>query len=98
MIDLTLKLGEIHDTEHNTGSKIYSQNQLILDCIMPSIPLKHIKYHSDMGHCFSKFCLLFLIGKNRHVLGKRVAIFDWEWGRNWAPSERQKILCSTLKS
>ena len=34
MIDLTSKLGEIKDIEHNKGSKIY-----ILDCIMPSIPL-----------------------------------------------------------
>ena len=41
MIDLTSKLGEINDIEHNKGSKIYPQNQVILDCIMPSIPLKH---------------------------------------------------------
>ena len=55
MIDLTSKLGEINDIEHNKGSNIYPQNQVILDCIMPTIPLKYkrIKYHSDMGHCFS---------------------------------------------
>ena len=41
MIDLTSKLGEINDIEHNKGSKIYPQNQVVLDCIMPSIPLKH---------------------------------------------------------
>ena len=41
MINLTSKLGEIKDIEHNKGSKIYPQNQVILDCIMPSIPLKH---------------------------------------------------------
>ena len=41
MIDLTSKLGEINNLEHNKGSKIYSQNQVILDSIMPSIPLKH---------------------------------------------------------
>ena len=40
MIDLTDKLGEINDVEHNKG-KIYPQNQVILDCIMPTIPLKH---------------------------------------------------------
>ena len=42
MIDLS-KLGEINDIEHNKGSKIYPQNQneVILDCIMPSILLKH---------------------------------------------------------
>ena len=42
MINLTSKLGEINDIEHNKGSKIYPQNQVILDCNMPSIPLKHI--------------------------------------------------------
>ena len=41
MMDLTAKLGEISDTEHNTGSKIYPQNQVILDRIMLTIPLKH---------------------------------------------------------
>ena len=45
MINLTSKLGEINDIEHYKGSKIYLQNQVILDCIMPSIPLKH-KYLS----------------------------------------------------
>ena len=25
------------------------------------------------------------------VLGKNVAIFDWEWGRNSAPREGQKM-------
>ena len=41
VIDLTSKLREIKDIEHNKGSKIYPQNQVILDCIMQSIPLKH---------------------------------------------------------
>ena len=41
MINLTAKLGEINDIEHNKGSKIYPQNQVILDCIIPTIPLKH---------------------------------------------------------
>ena len=41
MIDLTSKLGEINDIEYNKGSKIYPQNQVILDCIMSSIPLQH---------------------------------------------------------
>ena len=45
MIDLTSKLGEINEMEHYKGSKIYPQNQVILDCIMPSIALKH-KYLS----------------------------------------------------
>ena len=41
MIDLTSKLGEINDIQLNKGSKIYPQNQVILDCIMPSITLMH---------------------------------------------------------
>ena len=41
MIDLTAKLGEINDIEHNKSSNPYPENQVILDCIMPSIPLKH---------------------------------------------------------
>ena len=41
MIDLTSKLGEINDIQLNKGSKIYPQNQVILDCIMPSITLTH---------------------------------------------------------
>ena len=32
MIDLTSKLEEINDIEHNMGSKIYPQNQVILNC------------------------------------------------------------------
>ena len=27
------------------------------------------------------------------VLGKKVAIFDWEWGRNSVPRDGQKIPC-----
>ena len=40
MINLTTKLGEINDIEHYKGGKIYPQNQVILDCIMPTLPLK----------------------------------------------------------
>ena len=32
----------INDIECNKDSKIYPQNQIILDCIMSSIPLKHM--------------------------------------------------------
>ena len=27
------------------------------------------------------------------AMGKKVAIFDWEWGLNLAPREGQKIPC-----
>ena len=40
MINLTTKLGEINDIEHYKVSKIYPQNQVISDCIMPTLPLK----------------------------------------------------------
>ena len=33
------------------------------------------------------------LGKTDMVLGKRVAIFDWEWARKWAPRDGQKIPC-----
>ena len=99
-IDLS-KLGEINDIEHYKGSKIYPQNQVILDCIMPSIPLKHkclsiILIWVSVSHSLKKvkrkkiFFLLFLIAKIRHGIGKKVAIFDWEWGRNSAPRDGQK--------
>ena len=35
----TAKLWEINDIEHNKGGKIYPQNQVNLDCIMPTNPL-----------------------------------------------------------
>ena len=40
---LNFKIGRNHanDIENNKGSKIYSKNQIILDCIRPTIPLKH---------------------------------------------------------
>ena len=41
IIDFSSKLGEIKDIEHNKGSKVYPQYQVILDYIMPSIPLQH---------------------------------------------------------
>ena len=83
MIDLTSKLGEIYNIEHNKGSKIYPQNQVIIYCIMPSIPLKHkcssiiliwviVSHVSSSGNVKKKkifFFLLFLIGKDSHGLG-----------------------------
>ena len=44
MIDFTSKLGEINDVEHNKDHcKIYPQNQVSLDCIMSSKPLKETR-------------------------------------------------------
>ena len=39
---------------------------------------------------FFFFTFLYL-GKTDMVLGKKVAIFDWDWGRNSAPRDGQKI-------
>ena len=36
MINLTSKLGKITYIKHNHGSKVHPQNQVILDCFMPS--------------------------------------------------------------
>ena len=36
-----------------------------------------------------------VLGKTDMVLGKNVC-FDWEWGRNSAPREGQKIPCLDL--
>ena len=76
-IILTSKLGEINDIEHNKGSKIYPQNQVILDCIMSSIPLKH-KCSSIIliWVIVSLFFYCSQLGKSDMVLGKKVAIFD----------------------
>ena len=85
MINLTSKLGEINNMEQNKGSKIYPQNQVILDCIMPSIQIKHkclsiILIWVIVSKKSLFFFLLCLIGKkNRHGIGEKVTIFDWEW-------------------
>ena len=74
MINLTAKLGEINDIEHNKGSKIYPQNQVILDCIMPTIPLKH--------KCLSIFLIWLIVSQvvvdlvvSKKVKKKKIYIF-----------------------
>ena len=46
MIDLTAKLGEINDIEHNKGSKIYPQNQVIVDFNANHTTIPYHKYLS----------------------------------------------------
>ena len=70
MINLTAKLGEINNIEHNKGSKIYPQNQVILDCIMPTILLKH--------KCLSIILIyrpLFLISSSGLLKSKKKNVF-----------------------
>ena len=94
MIDLTSKLGEINDIEHNKGSKIYLQNQVILDCIMPCIQVFSIILiwvivsHKKWSLKIVKkkqmfFFLLFLFGKTDMVLGKMWLFSIGKWGRNF---------------
>ena len=60
--------------------------------IFPCIPLKHkcFKFHSDMGHCYYFFFTFLTWGKQTWYWGN-VTIFDWEWDRNSAPRDGQKI-------
>ena len=89
IINLTSKLGEINDIEHSKGSKIYPQNQVILDCIMPSIPLQrkclsiiliwvivspYVVVVSQKSKKKKKK-MLFLIGKNSHGIGEKGGYF-----------------------
>ena len=80
--------------------KIYPQNQVILDCIMPSISLKHkclsiilSMFLVNSSGLLKNFFFTFLIGKNRHGIGKKGGYFPLQWGRNSAPREGQKIPC-----
>ena len=82
------------------GSKIYPQNQAVLDCIMPSIPLKHKRLsiiliwvsvsHKLVVVVSKKQVKKKYMGKSDMVLGKKVAIFYWECGRNSAHRDGQK--------
>ena len=45
MIDLTSKLGEINDIEYNKDSKIYTQNQVILDWRWAKNPLAYKHFY-----------------------------------------------------
>ena len=77
--------------EHNKGCKIYPQNQVILDCIMSSIPLKHkclsiiliwiIVSRSSGKKKSKKKNPTFLFGKIRHGIGNGAEISPLEMGR-----------------
>ena len=102
MIDLTSKYGEINDIEHIKGSKIYPQYQVILDFIMSSIPLKNnrlsiILIWVIVSHKKKKVNT-FLDWENQTWYWEKIATFDWEWGRNSAPRDGQKIPCSVFSA
>ena len=105
MIDLTSKLGEINDIEHNKGSKIYPKNQVILDCIIQSIPLKHkclsiiliwVIVSHKYGWSLKKSIFFFYfsqIGKTDMVLGKNVGMNGAEiWPLEKGRKSQQKLL------
>ena len=50
------------------------------------------KKKSKKKNFFFFFTFLYL-GKKDKVLVKKVTIFYWEWGRNSAPRDGQKIPC-----
>ena len=93
MINLTSKLGEINNIEQIMGSKIYPQNQVVLDCITQSIRLKHKCLVFSSGLKKKIFFLPFFIGKNRHSIGKKGCYFRLGMGGNSDPREGQKISC-----
>ena len=45
----------------------------------------------ELGKKICFFYTFLYLGKTDMVLGKKVAIFDWEWGGNSAPRDGQKI-------
>ena len=106
MIDLTSKLGEINNIEHNRGSKIYPQNQVIFDCIMSSIPLKHTRLSILLIWVFvsHKLLLVVVVSKKRKKIffftflnlekltwyWEKGGYFYWEWGQNSASGEGRK--------
>ena len=76
--------------KYNYGSKIYPENQVILDCLMPSASVK-------VTLCYGSLILIscsgLKLGKIDMQLGKKVAILNWEWGRNSAPQVWQIKPC-----
>ena len=50
MIDFTSKLGEINDMDHNISSK---SSNFRLYYVKHTTYAQVLKYHSDIGHCFS---------------------------------------------
>ena len=105
-IDLTSKFGEINDIEHYKGSKIYPQNQVILDCIMLSIPFKHkclsiFLIWASVSHLvvvvskkkvkeFFFFFFTFLNWENQTWYWDKGGYFWLGMGRNSAPRDGQK--------
>ena len=92
-VDLTSKLGEINGIEHYKGSKIYPQNQVILDC-MPSIPSKHkclsiililVIISHKLFRSIKKGNLLSIIGKIRHGIEKKCGYFRLGMGPKFGP-------------
>ena len=93
---LNVKLGKIINLKHKYGSKIYLKNQVILDYFyakhkcLSNILILVIDSHKLKLSVF--FFFFFFLGGGGGggggedmQLGKKVAIFHWEWGRNSAP-------------
>ena len=77
------------------GSKIYPQNQAVLDCIMPSIPLKHKRLSIILIWVSVSHKLVVVVskqqvkkkkyGKIRHGIGKKGGYFLLGMGPKFGP-------------
>ena len=75
LIDLKSKLGEINDIEHNKGSKIYPQNQAILDILCQA-------YH--LSTSFLSIILTWVIVSHKLLFGpQRRAENPLQWFVIW---------------
>ena len=88
------KLGKIIDIKYNYGSKIYPENQVILDNFISSTSVLTFWYWS----LILISCSGLKLGKIDRQLGKKVAIFHWEWGRILAGmADKALLVYSFLK-
>ena len=81
MFNLTSKLGKINNIEQKSSyfRLFYAKHKclsIILICVVVVVSKKIILKIKDIFF----FCFSFsLFGKRNMVLGKKVAIFNWEW-------------------
>ena len=89
MIDLTSKLGEINDIEHNKGSKNISSKSSFFRLFMSSIPLKHcFSYYKKTKKKVKKhffFFFTFLNWEKQTWYWKKVGYFRLGMGLKFGP-------------
>ena len=65
------------------GSKIYPQNQAVLDCIMPSIPLKHKRLSIILIWVSVSHKLVVVVSKKQVKKKKIWENQTWYWEKRW---------------